>query len=117
DRAGGLVSTTRPGLVDLQVNGYAGHDVNADDVTVETITALTRALWAEGVTTYLPTVITASEDKIRHVLSVIAAARRSHPLLAHSIPGIHVEGPSLAADDGPRGAHDARFLRDPDLAE
>src|SRR5699024_7234903 len=82
DRAGESVSTTRPGLVDLQVNGYAGHDVNADDVTVETITALTRALWAAGVTTYLPTVITASEDKIRHVLSVIAAARRSDPLLA-----------------------------------
>ena len=108
---------TQPGLIDLQVNGYAGHDVNADDVDVETITALTHALWAQGVTTYLPTVITASEEKITHVLAVIAAARRSDPLLAHSIAGIHVEGPSLAADDGPRGAHDARYLRDPDPAE
>lgn len=106
-----------PGLVDLQVNGYAGHDVNADDVDVDTLAALTRALWAQGVTTYLPTVITASEEKILHVLAVIAAARRSDPLLAHSIAGIHVEGPSIAAEDGPRGAHDARHLRDPDLAE
>src|SRR5699024_7136214 len=78
---------------------------------------LTHALWAQGVTTYLPTVITASEEKITHVLAVIAAARRSDPLLAHSIAGIHVEGPSLAADDGPRGAHDARRLRAPDIAE
>lgn len=108
---------SQPGLMDLQVNGYAGYDVNADDVDVETLTALTHALWAQGVTTYLPTVITASEEKIAHVLSVIAAARRSDPLLAHSIAGIHVEGPSLAADDGPRGAHDARHLRDPDPAE
>ena len=108
---------TQPGLIDLQVNGYAGHDVNADDVDVETITELTRALWSQGVTTYLPTVITASEEKITHVLAVIAAARRSDPLLAHSIAGIHVEGPSLAADDGPRGAHDARHLRDPDISE
>lgn len=107
----------QPGLIDLQVNGYAGHDVNADDVDIETLTELTRALWAQGVTTYLPTVITASEEKITHVLAVIAAARRSDPLLAHSIAGIHVEGPSLAADDGPRGAHDAHSLRDPDIAE
>ena len=106
-----------PGLVDLQVNGYAGHDVNADDVSIDTLAALTRALWEQGVTTYLPTVITASEEKILHVLAVIAAARRSDPLLAHSIAGIHVEGPSIAAEDGPRGAHDARHLRDPDLAE
>src|SRR5690625_4225416 len=76
---------TQPGLIDLQVNGYAGHDVNADDVDVETLADLTHALWAQGVTTYLPTVITASEEKITHVLAVIAAARRSDPLLAHSI--------------------------------
>ena len=44
-----------PGLVDLQVNGYAGHDVNADDITVDTLAALTRDLWGRGVTTYLPT--------------------------------------------------------------
>src|SRR5699024_6195090 len=88
---------TQPGLIDLQVNGYAGHDVNADDVDVETLADLTHALWAQGVTTYLPTVITASEEKITHVLAVIAAARRSDPLLAHSIAGIHVEGTSLAA--------------------
>lgn len=106
-----------PGLVDLQVNGYAGHDVNADDVAVDTLEALTRALWKRGVTTYLPTVVTASEEKILHVLSVIAAARRGDPLLAHSIAGVHVEGPSLAAEDGPRGAHDRNQLRDPDIAE
>src|SRR5699024_9754077 len=94
-----------------------GHDVNADDVTPQTITDLTRALWEQGVTTYLPTVITAGEDKITHSLAQIAAARRSDPLIAHSIPGVHVEGPSLAADDGPRGAHDAAQLRNPDLGE
>lgn len=105
------------GLVDLQVNGYAGHDVNADDVTPGTLADLTRALWARGVTTYLPTVITAGEEKILHVLSVIAAARREDPLLAHSIAGVHVEGPSLAAEDGPRGAHDHQHLRDPDIEE
>lgn len=112
-----MTSHRWPGLVDLQVNGFRGHDVNADDVTVETIIELTRALWVEGVTTYLPTVITASEEKITHVLATIAQARRTDALIAHSIAGIHVEGPSLSSDEGPRGAHDARHLRDASIAE
>lgn len=106
-----------PGLIDLQVNGYAGYDINADDVDVPAVLALIRELWAQGVTTFLPTVVTASEEKICHVLSVLAAARRSDPLIAHTIAGVHVEGPSIAAEDGPRGAHDQRFLRDPSVAE
>lgn len=109
--------TSWPGLVDLQVNGYRGFDVNADDVTPDTIVALTRELWHEGVTTYLPTVITASEEKILHALETIAAARQIDPLIARSIAGIHVEGPSLSEDDGPRGAHDAAALRDPSVDE
>jgi len=106
-----------PGLVDLQVNGFRGLDVNADDVTIDTITALARELWTQGVTRFLPTVITASEEKILHALETIAAARRTDPLVAHSIAGIHVEGPSLSADEGARGAHDVTQLRDPSVDE
>lgn len=112
-----MTSHRWPGLVDLQVNGFRGHDVNADDVTPDTIVALTRALWAEGVTSYLPTVITATEEKILHILAAIAEARSTDALIAHSIAGIHVEGPSLAPDDGPRGAHDIGYLRDPSVDE
>ncbi|MFI1093922.1 N-acetylglucosamine-6-phosphate deacetylase [Streptomyces sp. NPDC020917] len=106
-----------PGLVDLQVNGYGGHDVNADDLSVDTVHALTRALWAAGTTTFFPTVITADHDRIVHALEVIAEAVRTDALLAHSIAGIHVEGPYLSPVDGARGAHDADCLRDPDTAE
>ena len=106
-----------PGLIDLQVNGYAGLDVNADDVDAGTIAALTRAQWSQGVTTFLPTVITAAEDKIIRALRAIAEARENDAMIAHSIAGVHVEGPALNADDGPRGAHDVRHLRPPDLAE
>lgn len=106
-----------PGLVDLQVNGFGGFDVNADDVTPDTITSLTRALWREGVTRYLPTVITAPEEKILHALETIARARDIDPLIAHSIAGVHVEGPSLNTEDGPRGAHDLAHLRDPSVDE
>jgi N-acetylglucosamine-6-phosphate deacetylase len=106
-----------PGLVDLQVNGYGGHDVNADGLTAGTVHGLARALWAAGTTTFFPTVVTAAAEKIEHALATIAKAVRSDALLAHSIAGVHVEGPYLSDQDGPRGAHDAAHLRDPDTAE
>lgn len=108
---------TWPGLVDLQVNGLDGIDVNADNTTAQTLIDLTRRLWVEGVTRYLPTIITAPEEKIRHLLAEITEARRQDPLVAHSIPGVHIEGPSLSPEEGPRGAHELRHLRDPSPAE
>src|SRR5699024_11921927 len=89
----GSETIVRPGLIDLQVNGYAGHDVNADDVDVTTIAELTRALWAQGVTTYLHTVIIARQEKNMHVLAVIAAARSSVSMLDHTLAELHVYGP------------------------
>jgi N-acetylglucosamine-6-phosphate deacetylase len=114
-RATGTVEL--PGLVDLQINGYAGYDINAADVSAEDVAALTHVLWSQGVTTYLPTIITASEERIVHSLRAIARARANDPRIAHSIAGVHVEGPALSADEGPRGAHDPSYLRDPDLGE
>src|SRR5689334_16594356 len=43
-----------PGLVDLQVNGFGGHDLNAAGLTVDTVVALTESLRARGTTTYVP---------------------------------------------------------------
>jgi N-acetylglucosamine-6-phosphate deacetylase len=106
-----------PGLVDLQVNGFAGHDVNAPGVDADTVASLVRALWATGVTTVVPTIVSAPEERIAAALSAVAAARAGDPLVAHAIPYAHVEGPFLSAEDGPRGAHDARHVRPADLAE
>ncbi|PSL00432.1 N-acetylglucosamine-6-phosphate deacetylase [Haloactinopolyspora alba] len=110
-------TVTIPGLVDLQVNGYGGLDVNATDVDAETIIELTRAMWRQGVTTFLPTVITAAEPAVTRALRAVREARSGDPLVAHTIAGVHVEGPAVNTDDGPRGAHDARFVRPPSLAE
>lgn len=106
-----------PGLVDLQVNGFRGIDLNRDDVTADDVVALTRELWAVGVTRYLPTLITGSEARLTAAMRAIAAARRAGPALAHSIAGIHVEGPHISAADGARGAHDPAWIRPPDPAE
>ncbi len=33
------------------------------------------------------------------------------------IPGVHVEGPHLSSEDGPRGAHPREYIRPPSIAE
>jgi N-acetylglucosamine-6-phosphate deacetylase len=106
-----------PGLIDLQVNGYCGDDLTADDLDIDTVRSLARRMLVTGVTTFLPTLITASEEKIVRSLRVIAAARAADPLLMHMIPFVHVEGPHIASEDGPRGAHSREHVRPPDLAE
>lgn len=104
------------GFCDLQVNGAFGVDINAADVTVEDLRRLCERLLAQGVTTWLPTVITAPTDTILRQLSLLRQACEQDELCAATIAGIHLEGPFLSPQDGARGAHDARFLLTPDLA-
>jgi N-acetylglucosamine-6-phosphate deacetylase len=106
-----------PGLVDLQVNGCSGLDVNAPQLTPGTITDLVDAMLSRGVTCFAPTIITSPEDKICHALSIIAEARRSHPRAAACIQFVHVEGPHISPLDGYRGAHPADGVRPPSIAE
>jgi N-acetylglucosamine-6-phosphate deacetylase len=106
-----------PGLVDLQVNGFAGHDVNRAEASADTVAGLVRALWRVGVTTVLPTVVTGDEQHITRAVANIARARDADPAVAHAIPYVHVEGPFLSDQEGPRGVHDPRHIRPASIAE
>lgn len=106
-----------PGLVDLQVNGFAGFDLNEGDLTPEVVEALSQALARVGVAAYLPTLITASEAALCQRLSAIRLAHQSLPFSKAMIAGVHVEGPSISAKDGPRGAHPLAHVRPPCLEE
>jgi N-acetylglucosamine-6-phosphate deacetylase len=105
------------GFIDLQVNGYAGCDLNAESTTSDLVITLMYRLFAVGVTTFIPTIITASEGRIIAALRTIGEARRRSPLARHVIPFVHVEGPHLSPVDGPRGAHPRDHIRPPDIAE
>ena len=106
-----------PGLIDLQVNGYAGFDVNGADVCAESVIGITHALAAAGVTTWVPTIITASEEAIVASLRAVCAARDADARVAAAVPFAHVEGPFLSEEDGPRGAHDLAQIRPVDADE
>ncbi|MFK7894152.1 MAG: N-acetylglucosamine-6-phosphate deacetylase [Granulosicoccus sp.] len=106
-----------PGLVDLQVNGYNGIDLNSGSLKATTVDALSQALCEVGVAAYLPTLITASEKDLCERLEAIAQAHRSLSRSNRMIAGIHVEGPSVSAEDGPRGAHPVEHVRPPSIEE
>ncbi len=106
-----------PAFVDIQVNGFAGFDLNVATVTAADVSKMVRALWRVGTGFLCPTVVTASFENISASLRAIVEACQRDPLAAHAILGIHIEGPYISAEDGPRGAHPLEHVRDPDWDE
>jgi N-acetylglucosamine-6-phosphate deacetylase len=103
-----------PGLVDLQINGYRGLDFNTLPISEHLVEDITSLLWGEGVTSYLPTVITNSDDAIENAVKTIAMSCSHNEYINKSIAGIHVEGPFISNEDGPRGAHGKEYVKAPD---
>ncbi|MDE0424251.1 MAG: amidohydrolase family protein [Candidatus Poribacteria bacterium] len=106
-----------PALIDIQVNGFAGFDLNTATVTSGDVRAMVRALWKVGTGFLCPTVVTGSFDRIYNSLHAIIEASKADALVAHAMLGIHLEGPYISAEDGPRGAHPLEHVRDPDWDE
>jgi N-acetylglucosamine-6-phosphate deacetylase len=106
-----------PGLIDIQINGYDGVDFNDPATNTEQIVAATRKLWRTGVTAFCPTVITESFDHISKCISNVARAADESTEFARAMIGIHVEGPFISSEDGPRGAHPKQHTRPPDWDE
>ena len=90
---------TSPAFLDLQVNGFAGVSFNDPATTPEQVHHALAALRARGVTRLLPTIISSAADWFGRCASAILRAD------APAILGIHMEGPYISPDDGPRGAH------------
>jgi len=109
DAAGLLVV---PGFVDVQCNGAVGVDITADP---ERLWEVAAALPRWGVTSWLPTVVTAPPAIRARALATLRSGppggRDDVRLFAMPL-GLHLEGPFLAPER--RGAHPAKHLRAPD---
>ena len=106
----------RPDLYfDLQLNGYAGVDFNADGLDVERVANACRRLKCEGVAGALATVITDDVNAMCRRLSNIRLVREQDPLIAEVLFGVHIEGPFINELDGYAGAHPKSAIRPADL--
>jgi N-acetylglucosamine-6-phosphate deacetylase len=99
--------TAVPGFVDLQVNGFA--DVDFLRADAEGYRRAGAALLETGVTSYLPTFISAPEPELVAALAEVPGDADGPRVL-----GAHVEGPFLSPRR--RGVHPASALRLPDTA-
>ncbi len=104
-------------LVDMQVNGYKGVDYSSPDLSVDGIVSLCEELAKTGTKKHVPTIITNSDILIENNIRKIIEAIEKNSIVASSIVAIHIEGPFISDKDGPRGAHELIYVRDPSLEE
>jgi N-acetylglucosamine-6-phosphate deacetylase len=100
-----------PGLIDLQLNGGLGYDFTLEPPRIRQVA---QALPQWGVTSYLPTFITAPFEKYHEALQIIGLFRRNPEKGAHII-GAHLEGPYL--NPKYKGAHLEKWLRPIEVEE
>ncbi|MBA7498081.1 N-acetylglucosamine-6-phosphate deacetylase [subsurface metagenome] len=106
-----------PGFFDLQVNGYKGNDYGLEDFSEEHLRNIITSLASSGTTQHIPTIISSTHERILKNLEIISKAINTSPDIKEAIPGIHIEGPFISSEEGPRGCHDPSFIRNPDFEE
>ncbi|HAT8541260.1 N-acetylglucosamine-6-phosphate deacetylase [Vibrio vulnificus] len=107
DLAGANVS---PGFIDLQLNGCGGVMLN-DEITAETMQIMHKANLKSGCTSFLPTLITSSDEDMR---AAISAAREYHAQYQNQSLGLHLEGPYLNVMK--KGIHSVDYIRPSDTS-
>jgi N-acetylglucosamine-6-phosphate deacetylase len=101
-----------PGLVDIHTHGAMGIDVSVD--STEKIVELSKFYAKNGVTTFMPTTMTAAQNDIISAAKNIKEASESQNIGA-SIIGIHAEGPYIDPKRG--GCHKRDLIRLPKKEE
>lgn len=102
-----------PALVDLQINGIAGHEFLDQGLSQDDLHEMCEAIVATGVRSFLPTITTESFERLDESLRNLANFAAMDSTYARCIGGFHVEGPYISSEDGPRGAHPRTHCRPP----
>jgi N-acetylglucosamine-6-phosphate deacetylase len=100
-----------PGFIDIHIHGGAGRDAMEADESA--LAQIERQLVQHGVTAYLPTTVTAPQEKILEALDGLGksiATANKQPGRAAPL-GIHLEGPFISHEK--RGVHPPQDLLAP----
>ena len=97
-----------PGFIDIQVNG-GGDVLFNDEPTVAGIRAIAAAHRRFGTTSFLPTLISDTAEKMEDALDAVQASDEPGVL------GLHLEGPFLSPEKP--GVHDPRHFRKPTVED
>lgn len=100
-----------PGLFDTHIHGYAGADVM--DCQLESFEVMSQALPATGVTSFLPTALTADFATLDKVCQLVVSAKEQ--VTGSKVQGLYFEGPYFT--ETYKGAQNPAYMRNPDLAE
>jgi N-acetylglucosamine-6-phosphate deacetylase len=114
DIEGGWVA---PALFDLQINGCDGRSFNSPNLTSDDVRHVVAICRSHGIAALCPTLVTNSAEALLHGFRTIARACDSERALAEAMPAMHLEGPYISAESGPRGAHPEAHVRPPDWNE
>jgi N-acetylglucosamine-6-phosphate deacetylase len=98
-----------PGFVDVHVHGWGGHSAMGDRAALD---GMARALLRRGVTSFLPTAVSAPLAALGKFADQVRAWMPYAPDDGAEPLGFNLEGPFIA--DSRRGAHDPEYLRVPD---
>ena len=97
-----------PGFVDVHVHGWGGHDAMGGRAALD---GMARALLHRGVTSFLPTAVSAPLDDLGVFTDEVRRWLPEAPADGAQPLGFNLEGPFLA--EARRGAHDPAFLMAP----
>ena len=106
-----------PALFDLQINGCDGRSFNSPELTTDAVRHVVQVCRNHGIAGLCPTLITHTAEALLHGFAVVRRACETDPVVARAVPCLHLEGPYISPEDGPRGAHPRRHVRPPDWDE
>lgn len=98
-----------PGLVDTHIHGYHGEDImNAKKGALEIIS---KGLLEMGVTSFLPTTLTDSTERLNQACKVIGQEYKD--VTGAKVRGVFLEGPFFT--EKYKGAQNEKYMSDPDI--
>ncbi len=94
-----------PGFIDQHIHGFQG--VDTMDATEEAFRLMKSALVKNGVTSFLPTTVTYSEDVLNKVCEV-ARNFLNNNIGGAKVQGVHLEGPFI--NEKRKGAQNEKYI-------